>query len=673
MAGTEINPLLSAWEGPFAAPPFSKFRPEHFRSAFDAALAERRAEIAAIKENPAPPDFDNTIVALERAGGRLDKISRVFFHLASADTNDALEAIEREIAPIMARERNAIFLDDVLFSRIHAVQTQSAEFNTEARRLVERYHLAFVRSGAGLDAARKARLAEIGVRLASLGAAFGQNVLADEREYLLLLDAGDDLTGLAPDFIAAAAAVATERGHPGRYGVTLSRSSVEPFLQSSARRDLRERVFRAFAARGANGGAHDNTAIMAETLALRAERAELLGYKTYADYRLADTMAKTPENALDLLDRVWAPARAAALKEAAALQDEIATEGGNVSLAPWDWRYYAEKRRQKLYDFDEAALRAHLPLDHIIAAAFETARRLFGLTFAERRDIDLPHGDARAWDVRDGQGKVIGLFIGDYFARASKRSGAWMSALRGQQKLDGETTPLVLNTMSFSRLLSYDEAHTLFHEFGHALHGLLSDVTYPLLAGTAVARDFVELPSQRYEHWFDVPEILSEFARHHETGEPMPKDLLDSALAARRYGSGFTTTEFLASAFFDMAAHTRPAGEAFDAVAIEKAELARIEMPAAIAPRHGAAHFQHVFAGEGYSAGYYSYLWSETLDADAFEAFEETGDVFDPGLAAKLKTFVYAAGNTRPPEEAYALFRGRAPAPEALLRKRGFA
>jgi peptidyl-dipeptidase Dcp len=676
------NPLLAPWNDPFSAPPFSHVRPEHFRPGFDAALAERRAEIAAIRANPEPATFENTIVEMERAGKALNRVSRVFFHLASADTNEALEAIEREIAPILARESQAIFLDDELFRRVDWVKAGAAAagLGAEERRLVDRYHIAFVRSGAGLDAERKARLAAIGERLASLGAEFGQNVLGDERDYLLLLETEDDLAGLPSEFRSAAHATATARGASGKFAVTLSRSSVEPFLQFSARRNLREKVWRAFVARGANGGARDNGAIMNETLKLRAEMASLLGYASYADYRLTDTMAKTPAAATGLMKQVWAPARARALSEAAALQEMIVAEGGNYELKPWDWRYYAEKRRVALHNFDEGALKAYLPLEGMIEASFETARRLFGLTFVKRTDIDLPHKDARAFEVKDGTGKTIALFIGDYFARPSKRSGAWMSSLRVQSRLDGETLPIVLNTMSFSApgegapsLLSHDEAHTLFHEFGHALHGILSDVMYPWLSGTAVARDFVELPSQLYEHWLDQPAILSEFARHHETGAPLPKPLLDAVIAARRYGQGFATSEFLASSFFDMAAHSLPPSADFDAQEIERKTLAEMGMPDAIAPRHGAAHFQHVFAGSGYSAGYYSYLWSEVLDADAFEAFVAAGDPFDPALAERLREFVYSAGNKRPPDEAYIAFRGREPSPDALLRKRGFA
>jgi peptidyl-dipeptidase Dcp len=675
------NPLLRPWTGPFEAPPFSKVKVAHFRPAFEAALGERRAEIEAIKTNPEPASFENTILAMQRAGKALDRVASVFFHLAGVDTNDDLQAIEREIAPILSREASAIFLDDALFQRVGAVHASlpTLGLDAEASRLVERLRLGFKRFGAGLPEDKKTRLAEIGQRLATLGATFGQNVLADEKAFLLVLE-NEDLAGLPPEFLAAAAQTAAERGHPGKHAVTLSRSSVEPFLQFSARRDLREKAFRAFLARGANGGPRDNGATMDETIRLRAEKAELLGYKTYADFKLDDTMAKTPDAAMGLLRQVWTPARAQALRDGEALQAMIAEEGGNFELKPWDWRYYQEKRRQALYHFDEGELKAHLPLDRVIEASFHVAHRLFGLSFVARDDVDLPHPDARAWSVIDASGKPIALFIGDYYARASKRSGAWMSALRSQYRLDGEVLPIVVNVMSFARggageacLLSHDEAHTLFHEFGHGLHGMLSDVTYPALSGTSVARDFVELPSQLYEHWLDQPEILGRFALHHQTGAPMPAALLDKVHAARKYGQGFATVEFAASAFVDMALHSRADAGAVDVGQAEAAALAAIEMPDTIATRHAAPHFQHIFSGEGYAAGYYSYLWSEVLDADGFEAFLETGDAFNPELAEKLKTYIYAAGNRRPPDEAYAAFRGRAPRPEALLRKRGFA
>ncbi len=676
------NPLLEPWTAPFGAPPFARVGPEHFRPAFDAALAQKRAEIAAIAANPEAPTFDNTISALERSGATLDRVASVFFNLVGADSSAALEEIEREMAPILARERSAIFLNDALFQRIEALHAAASTpaLDAEAARTLDRYRTAFRRAGAGLAPETKARLATIGERLATLGAAFGQNVLADEKAFVMILDGPDDLAGLPESVLAAGARLAAERGFPGKHAVTLSRSSYEPFLQFSARRDLREKAFRAFVARGANGGAHDNSAVMSETVRLRAERARLMGFPSYAHFRLDDTMAKTPEAALSLLDRVWAPAREQATREAEALQQMIAAEGGNFELKPWDWRYYAERRRKALYDIDEGELKPYLPLDGIIAAAFDVAHRLFGLSFAERSDIPLYHPDARAWTVLGRDGEPIALFIGDYFARASKHSGAWMSSFRDQQKLDGAVLPIIVNVMNFAQagagescLLSIDEAHTLFHEFGHALHGMLSDVTYPLLSGTRVARDFVEFPSQLYEHWLERPETLRRFAKHHRTGEPMPEALIERLHAARRFNQGFATVEFTASALVDMKLHLQSDPSAIDVAAFERRELAAIGMPAAIATRHSAPHFQHIFSGDGYSAGYYSYLWSEILDADGFEAFEESGDVFNAALAERLERFVYAAGNIREPAVAYHAFRGREPAPEALLRKRGLA
>jgi peptidyl-dipeptidase Dcp len=674
------NPLLAPWDAPFGAPPFDRIRPEHFPPAFDAALAERRAEIAAIVSERAAPTFDNTIAALERSGALLRRVSAAFFHLASAETSDEIERIELDVAPVLSRERNAILLDDALFARVEALY-QARErlgLDAEAARTLERWRVAFARAGAGLDAEKKARLAAIGERLASLGALFGQNVLADEKAFALVLDGPDDLAGLPESFVAAAAQAGAARGLSGKPIVTLSRSSYEPFMQFSARRDLREKAFRAFVARGAGRGAHDNAAIMRETVALRAERARLLGYPNFAAFRLADTMAKTPDAALALMRCVWGPARVQALREAEALQQLIAAEGGNFELKPWDWRYYAEKRRKALYDVDQSELRPYLSLESMIAAAFDVAYRLFGVSFVARDDLRLPNGDARAWTALGPDGAPLALFIGDYFARDSKHSGAWMSALRDQQKLDGRVLPIVVNVMSFARggagepcLLSLDEAHTLFHEFGHALHGMLSDVTYPLLSGTNVARDFVELPSQLFEHWLERPATLRRFARHYRTGEPMPEALIERLAAARRFNQGFATTEFVAAALFDMELHLVADPGAIDVAEFERRTLAAIGMPSAIATRHSAPHFQHVFSGDGYSAGYYSYLWSEALDADAFEAFEDAGDDFDPALAERLKRFVYAAGNTREPDEAYHRFRGADPSPDALLRKRG--
>ncbi len=460
--------------------------------------------------------------------------------------------------------------------------------------------------------------------------------------------------------------------------MTLSRSSVEPFLKSSTRRDLREKVYKAFIARGDNGNGNDNNAIITEILQLREETAKLLGYPTFAAYRLDDSMAKTPEAVRDLLQRVWRPARARALADRDALQALIAEEGGNFELAPWDWRYYAEKLRQRRADFDDAAIKPYLTLDNMIAAAFDTAQRLFGLSFTLRSDVPVWHPDVRVWEVKDRTGAHKALFYGDYFARPSKRSGAWMTSLRDQQKLDGSIAPLIINVCNFAKgtggapaLLSPDDARTLFHEFGHALHGLLSDVTYPSLSGTSVFTDFVELPSQLYEHWQEQPQVLQRFARHHQSGEPLPDDLLRRFLAARQFNQGFATVEFVASALIDLEFHTQPAAAIGEIASFEQRELAKIGMPQEIALRHRPTQFGHIFSGDHYASGYYSYMWSEVMDADAFGAFEEAGNIFDPKVAQRLHDYIYASGGARDPAEAYVAFRGRDPAPDALLRRRG--
>jgi peptidyl-dipeptidase Dcp len=677
------NPLLEEWAGPFGVPAFDRIRPDHFREAFARAFAAHTAEVAAIAGNTAAPSFANTVAALEASGEALTRTSDVFNLLAGAHTDDAILAIERELAPLKAKHWDAILMDAALFGRIdglHQMRERLA-LSAEERRVLERYHLRFVRAGAALDAATKARLADINARLATLGTIFSQNVLADEQAYALLLDGEEDLAGL-PDFVRAAArGAAEERGHAGKHVITLSRSSVEPFLQFSARRDLREKVFRAWIARGAGGGATDNKAIIAEIITLRTERARLLGYESFAQYRLDDSMAKTPEAVRSLLDQVWAPALRRALADRDALQALLQTEGKNFTLAPWDWRYYAEKLRKLRCDVDEAAIKPYLELGQIIEAAFYAANRLFGLIFEPRHDVPVWHADVRVWEVRDQTGRHRGVFFGDYFARASKHSGAWMTTLRDQEKLRGDIRPLVVNVMNFSKasageptLLSFEDARTLFHEFGHALHGLLSDVTYPLIAGTSVLRDWSELPSQLYEHWLERPEILRRFARHYRTGEPIPEDQLRRLIAARTFNQGQATVEYVASALVDLELHLQPATDAaFDIGSFEEAALARIGMPAEIVMRHRPGHFQHIFAGSGYAAGYYSYLWSEVLDSDAFAAFEEAGDIFDPDTAKKLHDYVYAAGGSRDPAELYTAFRGRLPTPDKLLKRRGLA
>jgi peptidyl-dipeptidase Dcp len=675
---TQPNPLLSAFTGRFGLPAFGAVTPDHFRPAFDAALAQHRAEIDAIAASAGTPTFANTIEALEKSGRALERVANVFFVLAGADTGDAIEAVERDVSPLLARHSNALYLNRALYARIADLYARrdTLGLSAEQARVLDRYHTRFVRAGAALDQAQQDRLAAINERLATLGTQFGQNVLADEKSYALVLDEGD-LAGL-PDFARdAARAAAEERGHSGKYAVTLARSSAETFLQFSARRDLREKLFQAFIKRGENGGATDNRATIAETVKLRAERAALLGFATFADYRLDDQMAKTPAAARKLLEEVWTRARARALADRDDLQKLIAEEGGNFALAPWDWRYYAEKLRKARYDLDESEIKPYFELDRMIAAAFDTAGRLFGLSFTPV-DVPLYHPDARAWEVTDKSGAHVGLFIGDYFARASKHSGAWMTSLRDQEKLTGSVTPIILNICNFSKpasgepaLLSFDDARTLFHEFGHALHGLLSNVTYPLLSGTAVPSDFVELPSQLYEHWLEVPEILQTYARHARTGAPMPQDLLDRVLATRTFNQGFALVEYTSCAILDLDVHALPQSDKLDVDGFEKQALERIHMPAELVMRHRLPHFQHLFSGGGYAAAYYSYMWSEVLDADAFAAFSETGNAFDPATAQRLRDYIYSAGNLRDPGEAYKAFRGRLPTVEALLKKRG--
>ncbi|PZU90116.1 MAG: peptidase M3 [Chelatococcus sp.] len=674
------NPFAHVWETPFRLPPFAAIRPEHIGPAFEAALAKHREEIAAIVADPAEPDFANTIEALERAGRGLSRVGGVFYNLTGADTNEALQALERELSPVTSRHWSAIMMDDGLFARVDAVfaKRDALGLDAEQARLLERTHRGFVRSGARLAPEDKTRLAAIDERLAALATQFGQNVLKDESSYALIIEDEAGLAGL-PDFLKAAMArAAADRGHPGKHAVTLSRSIIEPFLTFSTQAALREEAFSAWSRRGETGGDSDNRAIVAEMVRLRAEKAKLLGYATFAHFKLDDTMAKTPENVRGLLELVWAPAKARAGREAADLAALAQGEGESGPIRPSDWRHYAEKVRQQTYALDEAVLKPYFQLDRVRQAAFDVAGKLFGLSFAERPDLVGYHPDVTIYEVTEtASGRHIGLFIGDYFARASKRSGAWMSAFRGQRRLGGEVRPIIVNVCNFAKpadgepaLLSIDDARTLFHEFGHALHGLLSDVTYGSLAGTSVARDFVELPSQLYEHWFLTDEVLGRYCLHAQTGEPIPGELIAKIRKAQTFNQGFATVEYTSSALVDLAFHSLEEAGEIDPLAFEAAELARIGMPAEITMRHRTPHFTHVFSG-GYSAGYYSYLWSEVMDADAFDAFTEAGDVFSAELAGRLKRYIYSAGDTRDPAEAYALFRGRLPTPDALLEKRG--
>ena len=667
------NPFFETWTTPFGMPPFDRIRAEHIPPALERGMAEQLAEIAAIAGNPAAPSFANTIEALERSGGLLDRVGNVFSNLVSSLGTDALQEIERDVSPKLAQHGTRIALDAGLFARIEALhgQRESLGLAADALRLLERRHLGFVRAGARLGAEAKLRMGEISERLATLHTEFGQNVLHDEKAWHLALTP-DDLDGL-PEFARQGARhAAAERGVEG-YVITLARSSIEPFLTFSRRRDLRRIAYLAWVARGENEGPHDNRKLIPEILALRTERAALLGYASYAEFRLADTMAASQANVERLTDEVWAAAKVGVAAERERLLAVAGEDGINDGLAPWDWRHYAERVRQADHAIDEAELKPYFVLENIQQAAFDTANRLFGLRFVERPDLPVYHPDVRSWEVLDADGHV-GVFMADNLARAGKRSGAWMSSFRDQHALDGAVSPIVLNNNNFARgtptLLSYDDAETLFHEFGHALHGLLSRVRYPSQSGTSVRRDFVEFPSQIYEHWLAVPETLQRYARHCETGEPLPEELMRRLLGARNFNQGFATIEYTASAILDMAlhAHRDPAG--IDVAAFEREVLDAIGMPAEIGARHRPTHFQHLFAGAGYAAGYYSYLWAEVLDADGFGCFEAAGDPFDPAVAKRLRR-ILEAGDTEDPMELYVAFRGEAPNTAALLRHRG--
>ncbi len=665
------NPILSDWTTRFEIAPFAEISDEDFAPALGQAMQAHNAQIDAIASATEAPTFANTIEALEAAGEQMDKVLSVFFTVAGADSNPRREELQREFSPKLSEHFSGISSNKALFQRVADLWSRrdDLDLTEEQTRVLMLTHRGFVRAGAALQGEQDARMQEIKARLASLGTSFTQNLLADERDWFMPLSEGD-LQGL-PDFVVnAARAAGEEKGADGPV-VTLSRSVIVPFLQFSPRRDLREKAYRAWTARGANGGETDNREIAAEILALRQERASLLGYDSFADYKLETEMARTPDRVRDLLMQVWNPAKTRADADAETLTAMMQEDGVNGPLAAWDWRYYAEKRRKAEHDLDEATLKPYLQLDRMIEAVFACANRLFGLEFSPL-DVPLYHPDCRAWEVTRN-GRHIAVFIGDYFARGSKRSGAWCSAMRGQAKFPKDQAPVVINVCNFAKgdpaLLSYDDARTLFHEFGHALHQMLSNVTYESISGTSVARDFVELPSQLYEHWLEVPEVLAEFATHAETGEPMPSAMLDKVLKAANFDQGFQTVEYVASALVDLAFHEDDAPA--DPMAKQAEILAGIGMPQAIGMRHATPHFAHVFAGDGYSSGYYSYMWSEVMDADAFAAFEEAGGAFDPERAKALEDNILSTGGSREAEDLYLAFRGRLPGVEALLKGRG--
>jgi peptidyl-dipeptidase Dcp len=680
------NPLLQPWDTPFGLPPFTQVRAEHFKPAFTQALAEHRAELDAIAAQTAPPTVDNTLAAFDRSGRALARVDALFHNLCASETSPALQAVQREMAAPLAAHANAVYMHAALFRRVDALhaERQALGLTPEQLRLLERVHLDFVRAGAKLAPAAQQRYAQVMERLAELGTQFAQNVLADETEFRLVLRSEAELAGLPPFVRAAAHQAAVERSIEGddAHVITLSRSHIVPFLTFSTRRDLREQAWRAWVGRGERGGATDNRALVVETLALRREQAALHGYATFADYALADSMAGTQGAVQDLLQRVWQRARTAAERERAELQAFLKSHGEATDIEAWDWRFHAERLRKARYDLDEAQTKPYFPLQRVVAAAFDCAQRLFGVQFVLRGDIETYHPDVQVYEVRDADAALRGVFLHDNFARTSKRSGAWMSGFRWQSRNTGSAPgervlPVIINNNNFAKgapgeptLLSFDDARTLFHEFGHGLHGLLSDVTFERLSGTNVLRDFVELPSQLFENWLGEREVLQRHARHFQTDEPIPEALIRKIEAARRFGQGYETARYTASALVDMAAHAS-AEPVADITAFEQAVLQDIGLPPGVGINHRLPHFQHLFAGSGYAAGYYVYLWAEVLDADGFEAFKEAGDLFDAQVAQRLRRFIYSSGDSIEPGAAFKAFRGRGPVVEPMLRAKG--
>jgi peptidyl-dipeptidase Dcp len=677
--GAEIR-MLAKWTGPYGGvPPFDKVDVNEFKPALEQGMAEQLAAIDRITADPAAPTFDNTLAAMERSGRALERFFTFWGIWSSNMSSPEFQKVEMELAPKIAAFQDKITQNEKLFARLAKVYEGRETLckTSEQKRLAWYYYTNFVRAGAKLDAASKKRVAEINERLATLFTGFAQNVLGDEKEYVVVIDRSEDLAGLPQTFVASLAAAAQQRGLEGKWAVRNTRSSVEPFLAFSERRGLREQVYRNFVTRGDHGDARDNKKAITEVLALRAERAKLLGYPTHAHWRVEDSMARTPERAMDLMTAVW-PAAVGRVHEEVADMQAIADKGpSRIKIEPWDYRYYAEKVRKAKYDLDENEVKPYLQLEKLREGMFWVAGELLDLHFTPVTGVPVYHPDVRVWEVKDGKGKLVGLWYFDPYARDGKRSGAWMNAYRNQERFDGEITTIVSNNANFVKgapgepiLVSWTDATTLFHEFGHALHGLSSNVTYPTLSGTNVARDFVEFPSQILERWLATPEVLTKFALHVKTGKPLPPELLAKLERAKKFNQGFETVEYLSAALVDMKAHLAGATP-IEAGAFERDTLTALGMPAEIVMRHRMPHFLHIFADDGYSAGYYSYLWADTLSADAYEAFTEAKGPYDRAVAARYKQII-SIGNTMDPAEAYRVFRGRDPGVGALMRSRGF-
>lgn len=677
------NPLLAEWSGPYGGvPPFDRVKVADFKPALEAGMNENLSEVERIANDTAPPTFENTIVALERAGHALDRVGTIYGIWSSNMNGPEFQTIQREMAPRLAAFGDKITQNAALFRRIETIYNSPAKkkLTPEQQRLSWLYYTNFVRGGAKLDAQSKSRLSEINQKLAGLFTRFSQNLLADEGEQFLVLKSDDELAGLPQSLRDAAAAAAVQKKQTGAGVIQNTRSSIDPFLTYSDRRDLREKAWRMFINRGDNGDAHDNNAIITEILQLRAERAQLLGFPTHAHWRLQNSMAKTPERAMQLMEAVWKPAVQRVHEEVADMQALADKEGAGLKIESWDYRYYMEKVRKARYDLDQNEVKQYLQLEKLREGIFWVAGELFNFKFTPLTNVPTYHPDVRVWEVTDRtSGRHIGLWYFDPYAREGKRSGAWMNAYRSQERVNGEITTIVSNNANFVKgkpgepvLVSWDDATTMFHEFGHALHGLSSNVTYPSLSGTAVARDYVEFPSQLMEHWLSTPEVLQRFALHYQTGKPIPQTLVEKIKKASTFNQGFATTEYLSSALVDMKLHLA-GSEKIDPDAFEKKTLAELGMPNELVMRHRTPQFAHIFSSDSYSAGYYSYLWADVITADAFGAFVEAGGPYDKRVAARLRKYIFSVGNTVDPAEAYRSFRGRDPRVEALMIKRGFA
>ena len=685
-----INPFFQEWNTPYEVPPFLDIKDEHYMPAYEQGMKENLEEIDVIVNNPEDPTFANTIEELERTGKLLSKVGRVFSNLASSNTNPKLQELQRDLSPMLSAHYDKISLNEGLFNRVDAIwqNRENLDLTREQTKLLNDTRKGFVRSGALLSEDQKDRISEINSKISGLSTSFGQNLLAETNGFELILEASD-LEGLSDGVIAAAADAASQKmdaaesdeekdKYNDKYVFTPHRSSMYPFLTESTRRDLREKLYNSYVMRGDNNNDTDNKKTAAQIAKLRSERAQIMGYKTHAHFILDDNMLKTPEEVYDLLNKLWKPAVKRAKVEVADMQAVSDAEGHDFKVAAWDWWHYSEKVRKEKYDLDESAIKPYLSLDNVLQGVFNTTNKLWGLNFTEIFDIDLYHPDARIWEVTDKDGSHLGIFIGDYFTRSNKRGGAWMSSFKGQSNLDGRQRPIVVNVCNFPApvgdnpsLLSFENAITLFHEFGHAMHGILTDVTYGSMAGTSGPRDFIELPSQLLEHWVSEPEVLKSFATHYETGETIPDELIEKLLKAGKFNQGFINTEYLAASLLDMDWHTM---SEFDAQNIsnnfEKNSMNKIGLIDEIAPRYRSTYFAHIFSG-GYSSGYYSYVHAAVLDSDAFEAFKEVGNVFDPELSSKLRKEIYEKGSTEEAMDLYVNFRGRKPIIEPLLKVRG--